>query len=372
MSARRLLFTPGPLTTSARVRAAMTRDWGSRAQDFIGLTAAVQTRLRALLGAPDDHAVVLLQGSGTFAVEAMLETFLTPAHRVLVLANGAYGKRIAEILARLGRAHDVLASAEHLPTPVVEVEKRLAQAWAEKRPFTHAVLVHCETTSGVLNPLPEVADLCAAAQVSLLVDAMSSLGCIDIPLTSPAILAVAASANKCLQGVPGIAFVLARSEALNTVRGNARSLVLDLEAQWRGFCANGQWRFTPPVQVLAALDAALSELEEEGGIAARRARYTDNCRRIIAGMASLGVTPLVAAAYQAPIIVTFPISSEIEEKFDAIQDALAAADISIYPGKLTAVASLRIGCIGDLHAADVDRLIAELARIFEDLGLAVG
>jgi len=347
----------------------MLRDWGSRAPDFIALTARVQNRLLKLLQAPDDYAVVLMQGSGSFAVEAMLDTFVkSPAH-VLVLENGAYGRRIVEILRRFDTPHEVLSSAEHMPTPVAELRACLARAQEAGRPFTQIIMVHCETTSGVLNPLEEVADLCAAFKGELLVDAMSSLGCLPLPLNHAAILAVAASANKCLQGVPGIAFVLVRQGTLRSARGVARSLVLDLEAQWRGFTTNGQWRFTPPVQALAALDVALAELETEGGVSARHARYSDNCRRIVAGMARLGLQPLIAAAHQAPVIVTFAVTSDIESRFDRIQERLAESGISIYPGKLTAAPSLRIGCIGDIHAPDIDRLMTALTQIFTDMGL---
>lgn len=369
MTRRPLLFTPGPLTTSDAVRAAMGRDWGSRSAEFIELTARVQRRLLALLDAPEDQVCVLVQGSGSFAVEAMLDTFLRPEHRVLVLANGAYGQRIAAMLARFGQPHEVLASPEEHPTPVQEVAERLAAAREQGAPFSHVVLVHCETTSGVRNPLEAVADLCAQAGATLLVDAMSSLGCLPIPLDHPAIGAVAASANKCLQGVPGLAFVIARQAALQEAAGNARSLVLDLQAQWRGFQANGQWRFTPPVQVLAAFDVALAELEAEGGIAARRVRYAANCKRIVEGMAAFGLSPLVDPADQAPVILTFGIPPEVEARFDAIQEGLSVWNIAIYPGKLTATPSLRIGCIGDLHAPDIDRLLEALGDVLRDLQL---
>ena len=352
---RPLLLTPGPLTTSEATRAALDRDWGSRDADFVALTGRLRARLAALAGGQDTHETVLLAGSGTSAVEAALHTLVPRDGRVLVLANGAYGRRIAEILLRLGRDHVVREWAEDEAVDPAAVDAVLAA----DQGITDVAVVHCETTSGLLNPLEAVASVVESHRRRLLVDAMSSFGVLPMEAARSGLAAVMASSNKGLEGVPGIGFVVAEKEHLKHCAGNAVSLSLDLWAQADGFRRNGQWRFTPPVQVAAALDAALDQLDAEGGVAARGARYRRLHGLLVDGMRALGFTTYLPPALQAPVIVTFRDPGPPFE-FAALYDALAADGIVLYPGKLTRAPSFRIGCMGAIDETDIARALAAI------------
>ncbi len=352
---RPLLLTPGPLTTSEATRAALGRDWGSRDGEFVALTGRLRTRLAVLAGGEVTHETVLLAGSGTFAVEAALQTLVPRDGRVLVLANGAYGRRMAEMLLRLGRDHLVRDWAEDEAVDPAAVDAVLAA----DREITDVAVVHCETTSGLLNPLEAVASVVGRHRRRLLVDAMSSFGALPVEASRLGLAAVMASSNKGLEGVPGIGFVVAEREHLGLCRGNAASLSLDLWAQAEGFRRNGQWRFTPPVQVAAALDAALDQLDAEGGVAARGARYRRLHAMLVEGMAALGFEAYLPPALQAPIIVTFRDPGPPFD-FAALYGALAVEGIVLYPGKLTRAPSFRIGCIGAIDEDDIARALAAI------------
>lgn len=347
--ARQILLTPGPLTTSSDTRAAMQRDWGSRDQDFIALTACVRRRLLGLAGAELTHTAVLLQGSGTFAIEAMLQTLVPRSARLLVLVNGAYGRRMVEIAGRLGRETVVLETRENTAI----APGRVAEALAADRAITDVALVHCETTTGILNPADAIARIVVGAGRRLLLDAMSSFGAVPVEPIAELGGTIAASANKCLEGVPGIAFVIADRAWLGQCEGAAQSLSLDLQAQWRCFEATGQWRFTPPTHVLAALGVALDQLAQEGGPPARLARYRRNCAILVDGMRALGFATYLDTAVQAPVIVAFRAPDGAWFEFRRFYNALHEAGIVIYPGKLIEGPSFRIGCIGAIGAAEM-------------------
>ena len=346
-----LLLTPGPLTTTPAVRQAMTLDWGSRDAAFIALTQEVRDRLLALAHGEASHVAVPVQGSGTYGVEAALGALVRPTDQLLVLANGAYGERMDAIARRLGLPSQVLRAPENQPIDPDAVKRRLA----EDLRITHVALVHCETTTGILNPLEAIADVVAEAGRRLLVDSMSAFGALPLDLRRTPVGAVVASSNKCLQGAPGVAFVLVERDWLAACAQVSPSVCLDLHAQWRALEADGQWRFTPPVQVVAALAQALRELEAEGGPAARLRRYEANLDALLAAAGRSGLEPYLPRAVQAPIIVTFHAPGEGFD-FDAFYQALLARGFAIYPGKLTQAATFRIGCIGDLVPADFDRL----------------
>lgn len=354
-----LLLTPGPLTTDPRVRAAMGRDWGSRDAAFIALTAELRTRLLAIANGAGTHVAVPLQGSGTFIVEAAIATLVRPSDKLLVLINGAYGRRMVEIARRLGRPVEALEWDEDEP---VEPDA-LARALAADTAISHVALVHCETTSGLLNPLAEVAAVTARVGRRLILDAMSSFGALPIDLAATPSAAVLASSNKCLEGVPGLGFAIVEQTVLAETKGVSPSLSLDLHDQWRGFEANGQWRFTPPVQVVAALVEALRLLEAEGGPPARLARYQANLKVLTEGLVPLGYPLYLAQGLQAPIIATFRPPTGRPFDFQSFYDTLAADGFVIYPGKLTREPSFRIGCIGAVEPEDFQRLVEVVARI---------
>jgi len=359
------LLTPGPLTTSMGVKRAMLRDWGSRDPAFIAMTARVRERLVALAGGQGGHVCVPLQGSGTFVVEAALATLIPWSGKTLVLANGAYGARVARILGLIGRAHEVYATPEDTPPDPGEVAARLAADPA----IGHVVLVHCETTSGILNPVEAIAGAVAGAGRALILDAMSAFGALPLDLQATPVAAVLASANKCLEGVPGIGFAIVNRQALEAAAGNAASLSLDLHDQWRGLEANGQWRFTPPTHVLAALDAALDEHAAEGGVAGRGARYARNCEILVEGLRGLGLAPYLPEALQAPIIVTLHAPADPAFDFAAFYAAVAAQGYLIYPGKLTRAETFRVGCIGRLGEAEMRGAVAAIGAALDALGV---
>ena len=360
-----LLFTPGPLTTRLETRRAMLHDWGSREPAFITMTAELRRRLLDVAGGQSSHVAIPLQGSGTFIVEAAIGTLVRPSDVLLVLANGAYGERMIEIAKRLGRPVETLRWPENQASEPGAVERALADNPA----ITHVALVHCETTSGLVNPLAEVAAVVAQHRRGFIVDAMSSFGALPLDLRQTPVTAVLASSNKCLEGAPGIAFALIEKNALELAKDVAPSLSLDLYDQWRGFESNGQWRFTPPVQVVAALLEALRLLEAEGGPAARLRRYHKNFRTLTEGMRRLGFRVFLDEGIQAPIIVTFVRPEDPRFRFDDLYAGLATRGFIIYPGKLTQAQSFRIGCIGALHAEDFDRLVAAIADLMADFGL---
>ncbi len=359
-----LLLTPGPLTTSAETRSAMARDWGSRDPAFVAMVARVCAALQGLV-ADERYAAVPIQGSGTFAVEAMIGSLVPRDGKLLVCVNGAYGKRMVAIAGQLGRAVDALDHAETEPVDVGRLEARLV----EDPSVTHVAVVHCETTTGLLNPIDEVARVVEAQGRALLVDAMSALGALPLRGQEICFEAVAGSANKCLEGVPGLAFVLAKEASLGASEGCAHSVSLDLHAQWDRLRRDGQFRFTPPTHVLAALDAALVQHADEGGVAGRGARYERNRRCLVEGLRGLGLQTLLPDALQAPIIVTVLSPPDARWDFGEVYAALVDRGFAIYPGKLTETDTFRVGCIGQVYTADIERFLNALGEILEERGV---
>jgi 2-aminoethylphosphonate-pyruvate transaminase len=360
------LLTPGPLTTAYDTKRAMLRDWGSWDNDFRAMTADMRARLLAMLGdGADDFDCVPMQGSGTFAVEAMLGSFIPKDGKALVLANGAYGLRAAETLRYLGRDLTLLDKGDYLPPRGTEV----AQILADDPDITHVVAIHCETSSGILNPLQEIADATRAAGRKLLIDSMSAFGAIPAPPAALHYEALVSSANKCIEGVPGFGFILARKDALEAARGNCPSLSLDVHAQWAHMNKSGQWRFTPPTHVVAAFLAALHAHEAEGGVPGRGARYTRNRDVMVAAMRDLGFVTLLDERWLSPIIVTFFCPCDPNFAFPLFYDLMKAKGFIIYPGKLTVVDSFRIGCIGQMDEHVMRRVAAAAAEALSEMGV---
>jgi len=362
------LLTPGPLTTSASVKEAMLHDWGSRDATFIAINKRVRERLVELANGMGSHVCVPLQGSGSFAVEAMIGTFVPKGGKLLILINGAYGKRAARMCDYNGRAYATLEWAEDRPVESADVANKLRDDPA----ITHVFAVHCETTSGVLNPIEEVATIVQKAGRSLLIDSMSAFGALAVDARRVIFDALAASSSKCLEGVPGMGFVIARKAALEACGGNAHSLSLDLHDQWMAMEKNAQWRFTPPIHVIVAFDRALKEHEAEGGVAGRGARYRRNCRILIDGMRGLGFQTLLSDAIQAPIIVTFHMPADPKFMFDIFYDKLRERGYVIYPGRLTVADSFRIGCIGRLGDAEMNGALDAVRAVMAEMGVKSG
>ncbi len=361
-----LLLTPGPLTTAKSVKEVMVHDWGSRDSTFLRINKEVLEALPAIVNASGTHVTVPMQGSGTFAVEAMLTTFVPASGKVLLLINGAYGhraKRICEIAKRAVVVHE---TPEDTPPDLAEVERILA---ADKA-ITHVFIVHCETTSGILNPVAEVGAIVERHGRRLLIDAMSAFGALPLDAAQVKFDAVAASSNKCIEGVPGLGFVIAREAALAECKGNATTLVLDLYDQWQNFTKTGQYRFTPPIHVIVSFHQALAEFRQEGGQLGRGRRYAENCKVLIDGMRELGFTPLLTEKLQAPIIVTFHMPKDPKFVFQTFYDSLKDRGYVIYPGKLTVADSFRIGCIGRLDASHMRGALAAIADVLREMGIS--
>ncbi len=358
-----LLLTPGPLTTSKSVKAAMVHDWGSRDAKFVAINNAVRRRIVEIANGGSGYTAVPMQGSGTFAVEAMLTTFVPRRGKVLLLVNGAYGHRAVRICAVAGRAHLVHETAEDTPPDLA----RLEAALVADRGITHVFAVHCETTSGILNPLEEIAAITDRNGRRLLVDSMSAFGALPVDAARLKFDALAASSNKCLEGVPGLGFVVSRVAALEAAKGNATTLVLDLHDQWQALEKTGQYRFTPPIHVIVSLNQAIEEFLAEGGQEGRGGRYAENCRILVGGMRALGFETLLPDALQAPIIVTFRMPADPAFKFQAFYDALKERGYVIYPGKLTVAESFRIGCIGRLNAEHMRGVVAAVREILVEM-----
>jgi 2-aminoethylphosphonate-pyruvate transaminase len=360
------LLTPGPLTTSHSVKQAMLRDWGSWDGDFRAMTTEVRQRLLSIAHPGDpDLDCIPVQGSGTFAVEAMLGSFLPRGSKTLVLMNGAYGQRVAETLDYLGRAYTTIDKGDYLPPRGAEVLDVLKA----DPDLSHVVLVHCETSSGILNPVEEIAKVVTSSDRTLLLDSMSAFGGVPLDVSTVPYTAMVSSANKCIEGVPGFGFVLARKDAFESAKGNAHSLSLDLHAQWAHMKKTGQWRFTPPTHVLAAFLQALREHETEGGVAKRHARYARNRDVLVDGMRGLGFETLLADHWLSPIIVTFFCPSDPDFTFEKFYDGLKRRGFIIYPGKLTVVDSFRIGCIGRIDETVMHRVVDAVQDTLTEMGV---
>jgi 2-aminoethylphosphonate-pyruvate transaminase len=364
MSQKKLLFTPGPLTTSATVKESMLRDLGSRDGEFLSVVSHIRRRLLELGHVADgSYEAVLMQGSGTFAVEAVLSSVIPLNGRLLVAINGAYGHRMAKIAKVLGIPCEAIVFDE--ATPVLT--KRVRALLAEDPAITHVGMIHCETSTGILNPVAELGRTVSEMGRVFIVDAMSSFGGIPMDLAADKIDFLISSANKCIQGVPGFGFVLARRDLLEAAEGCARSVSLDLFSQWKGLESDGQFRFTPPTHALLAFSQALKELEAEGGVEGRAARYAANHKALMDSMAELGFDAYLAPEHQTHIITSFRFPAHPRFAFSAFYDRLSELGFVIYPGKVSDADCFRIGTIGHIFPQDIQALVAAIRRVLADL-----
>ncbi|MDR1759580.1 MAG: 2-aminoethylphosphonate--pyruvate transaminase [Fibrobacter sp.] len=355
-----ILLTPGPLSTSKGVRNALLRDWCTWDADYNeDIVQNIRRRLVALATAKtEDYTVVLMQGSGSFSVEAALGSIIPPEGKVLMLTNGAYGKRAVKMAKVLKINH---TEYELLETEAPDPEKVTAML-KEDPGITHVVMVHCETTTGMLNPLEEIARAVKAQGKIFIADAMSSFGGIPMDIAEMDIDYLVSSSNKCIQGVPGFAFVIAKRNELKKCEGIARSLCLDLYDQWKEMDKTGKWRYTSPTHIVRAFYQALDELEAEGGIRARHARYQENQKLLSEGMTELGFEALLPAELQSPIITSF-LYPEADFNFGTFYKKMKERGFVLYPGKISQVDTFRIGNIGEVYPDDIRRLIKVIREI---------
>ncbi|MCH8093717.1 MAG: 2-aminoethylphosphonate--pyruvate transaminase [Chloroflexi bacterium] len=362
----KLLFTPGPLTTSMTVKQAMLKDLGSRDIEFIDLVKDIRTRLLEIGGVGDQgYEAIIMQGSGTFTLEAVVSSSVPPDGRLLVIINGAYGRRIAQI----AEIHNIRTTTLEFPENQVPDLAQIEKALETDTAITNVAVIHCETTTGLMNPVKEIGRMVQQSGARYFVDAMSSFGAVPIDLAEWGIDYLVSSANKCIEGVPGFGFALARREALMQTEGNARSLSLDLLSQWEGLEQNGQFRFTPPTHALLAFHQALLELEAEGGVAGRAARYRANYETLIAGMRAMGFQEYLEPEDRGYIITSFRYPTHPNFDFDEFYKRLNDRGYVIYPGKVSQADCFRIGTIGRIFESDMNDLIAALREVVAEMGI---
>jgi 2-aminoethylphosphonate-pyruvate transaminase len=364
--ADKLLFTPGPLTTSGTVKRAMSRDVGSRDSEFLEVVRDIRRRLVAIATVSGaDYVAIPIQGSGTFALESVIGSAIPPSGKILIAANGAYGQRLAQIASVLKIANTVLGWPENRPLDPAAIESALLA----DRSLTHAAAVHCETSTGMINPIREIGKVVRGQERSYILDAMSSFGGIPIDMVECGIDYLVSSANKCLEGVPGFAFVIARRETLLASQGWARSLSLDLWAQWAGLESNGQFRFTPPTHALLAFHQALKEFEAEGGVEARAARYSSNSEILVQGMRELGFEEFLQPKDRSHIITSFLAPHHPSFNFEEFYRRISGKGFAIYPGKVSSADCFRIGSIGHIFPEDIRHLLTAVRGTLTEMGI---
>jgi 2-aminoethylphosphonate-pyruvate transaminase len=360
-----ILLTPGPITTSLETKMAMLRDWGSWDANFNAVTAEVRKKLVAIVNGQDTHVCVPVQGSGTFSVEAAINTLVPRTGHVLVLINGAYGLRLAKLTQMMGRKVTTFETPEDVPTTPADVDRLLK---AEPS-ITHVGLIHCETSTGILNPLQEIATVVESHDKSLVVDAMSSFGALPIDARNTRFDALIAASGKCIEGPPGMGFVLVRKSVLEKCAGNSTSLALDLYDQWVYMEKTTQWRYTPPTHVVVAFNIALDQHVAEGGQPGRLARYRKNCDTLLAGMTEMGFKLFLKPEIQAPIILTFHAPPDPAYNFKEFYARVRDKGFILYPGKLTAVETFRVGCIGAIGADEMRQAVNVVRDTLREMGI---
>ena len=371
-----LLLTPGPLSTTRTVRGAMLQDYSTWDVDYNSQVNEIRQRLVRLAtvdsgveqtGNPDDYTVVLMQGSGTFSVEATIGSVIPPEGKLLVISNGKYGERIAEITRRLNISLVEYKQPEIAPPDLDELKKILSS----DPDLTHVAMVHCETTTGMLNPVAEVGRLVKDAGKTYIVDAMSSFAGYPMSMDSLSADYLISSANKCVEGVPGFGFIIARRELLEQTKGWARSLSLDLYDQWREMEQNhGKWRYTSPTHVVLAFLQALLELDQEGGIVARHARYKQNQQSLVTGLRKAGLETLLADEFQSVIITSFLYPESNQFRFPDFYDRMKSKRFVLYPGKVSQANTFRIGNIGHVFPEDIQQLIRMITETLAEMGVS--
>lgn len=357
------LLTPGPLTTTDTVKKEMMFDHCTWDDDYKQITQEIRKELLKLAHvSEEDYTAVLMQGSGTFGVESVLTSVIGEDEKLLIAANGAYGKRMASI-------------AEHAEIDYVLYEEdfdkvpdagKIAAYLDDDAKITHVAMVHSETTSGILNDIASVAKVVKERGKTFIVDAMSSFGGVDIQVGELGIDFIISSANKCIQGVPGFSFIICRRDKLMESKGKARSLSLDLYDQWETMEKDGKWRYTSPTHVVLAFRQALRELEEEGGIEKRQERYEKNNQILIENLAELGIKPYVGADVQGPIITTFYYPEHHNFSFQDMYQYIKERGYAIYPGKVTDADTFRIGNIGEIYPEDMVKVTAIISEFLKE------
>ena len=361
------LFTPGPLTTSLSVKQAMLRDLGSRDSEFIKVVHDIRKALLALAGVSQNsgYEAILMQGSGTFGIESVISSTVPPDGKLLIIINGAYGERISKMASVLDFKTLELRFPENKKPDLDKIRKSLETDSC----ITDVALVHCETTTGIFNPVRSIGQIVKEAGKNFIIDAMSSFGAVPVNMYKDHIDFLISSANKCIEGVPGFALILAQRTALLKTEGYARSLSLDLLSQWQGLESNGQFRFTPPTHALLAFHQALHELEAEGGVEGRAKRYQANYQCLVRGMREIGFKEYLRPEDQGYIITSFLYPDDPNFDFTQFYERLNDSNYVIYPGKVSQANCFRIGSIGRICESDIHDLLSAIQQTVNEMGI---
>ncbi len=362
----KVLFTPGPLITSPSVKQAMLHDLGARDQAFYDLIRDIRNRLLKLAGlSANEYQAVLMQGCGTMGLEAVVGSAIPPEGKCLVLVNGAYGKRIAEMAKVLN-----IETIEHLtPENRLPNLEKLDETLEADGSITHVCVVHCETTSGIINPIKDVGRIVKKYNRKYIVDAMSTFGAVPIDFRTCTIDYLVSSTNKCIEGAPGFSFIIAGKEELLSTEGNARSLSLDLYHQWKEMEDPGHFRYTPPTHSCLAFQQALIELTEEGGVEKRGERYHRNYETLVQGMRRIGFEEYLPPELQGYIITTFKFPDHPKFDYEEFYTRLRDKDQLIYSGKVSNEPCFRIGSIGRITETDIQILLMCIENTLKEMGV---
>ena len=360
-----LLLTPGPVSVSLSTKQVMLRDRPSGDTEFQGDLSLARDYMVGLVGGAGSYSAIPLPGSATYANEAVIASLVPQGGKLLIHSNGVYGDRLVEICERIGTGFTVLRTPPFVPLGADELERALTADPA----ITHVMIVHCETSTGILNPLEAAAALCKRMNKGLLIDAVASFGAMPLDAKALGFQAVVVSSNKCMQGVPGIGWAVVQNHALEASKGRGGSLALDLWDQNQHMDRTGAFRFTPPTQVLAAFAQACREHAAEGGVEGRLARYRRSWRRLVDGMRQMGFRTVVPDAHASPIVASFYNPEDPAFSFQTLFEGMKRRGFVIFPGRLALADTFRIGCMGDVTEDDIAEAMEAVAATMAEMGV---
>ncbi|PZE21672.1 2-aminoethylphosphonate aminotransferase [Paenibacillus xerothermodurans] len=365
---RTILLNPGPATTTDSVKLAqVVPDICPREREFGLLMANVCEELTRLAADPDRYTAVLFGGSGTAAVESILSSVVDDG-TVVIINNGAYGRRMCEIADAYGLRYFEVKSP---PDEMIDLEA-LETVIRNNDKISHLAIVHHETTTGLLNDIHAVGALCKLHGIDMIVDAMSSFAAVPIDMQQMNISYLASSSNKNLQGMPGVSFVIAEKRKLElTQHLRRRNYYLNLYDQYAYFVKHLQMRFTPPVQTLYALKQAIEELKQEG-IPGRYGRYVESWETLIRGITRLGLSFIVPESLHSKIVTAIVEPDCSGYDFEAMHDYFYSHNIMIYPGKLDGLKTFRIANMGDIRSEDIEHFVGLLEAYLRSIGFNKG
>jgi len=355
-AANPLLLTPGPVATSMTTKMAMLKDRASGGEEFY---------MVGLVHGQGAYTAIPLPGSATYANEAVITGLVPQGGKLLIHTNGVYGDRLIEICAHGGVAHAVLRTPPFTPPTAAQFDAAIVA----DPTISHVFVVHCETSTGIVNPIEAIAAVCRKHAIGFLIDAVASFGAMTLDARKLGFQAVTVSSNKCMQGAPGIGWAVVQKTALENTKGTCKALVLDLWDQNQHMDRTASFRFTPPTQVLAAFAQACREHAAEGGAPARLARYTANWRRLVDGMRQMGFSTVMPDEYASPIVATFHNPDHPSFSFDKLFQGMKARGFIIFPGRLALANTFRIGCMGDVTEQDMAEAMAAVSETMLEMGI---